>query len=261
MRRLQSPIWISISALIGAVIGILAIVRGKLQTPLLIAAISVWGIWFVCTQLFPRRQYRRRLKRQIPKGTTDAGADLREAGNGELAKLLLRHVNIRVTAALRSVYPNASWEWAIDDPEAFAVSCGIGRIRVFGVPDYEYADVTLKRDATMSCSLVQPLQAGHTDAVPPPNQEPVNPRVWYEIQGREILTELVTDLNTRGITKLFIHEDGEICLRPVDGGEEVRQDILLPNFPGKVYWTKLAEVLAQEGLNATALDDSVQVAW
>jgi hypothetical protein len=36
---------------------------------------------------------------------------------------------------------------------------------------------------------------------------------------------------------------------------------MFPNFPNKVYWPSLVEVLRQNGLAASALDHCIQVAW
>ena len=44
MKQSNSGLWASIPILIGVVIGILAIVRGHLQLPLLIAAMLIWSL-------------------------------------------------------------------------------------------------------------------------------------------------------------------------------------------------------------------------
>ena len=96
----------STSILIGAVIAILALLRGPVQTVLLLRA----------------------EKQQ-------------NAFSGKnLAGLLLCHVNYRVSDYLKRAYPDARWEWMMPDPVLFIVQGGIGRIRVYGVPDYEYLD-------------------------------------------------------------------------------------------------------------------------
>ena len=43
----------SIGALVGAVIAVLAFVRGAWLTPLLIAVFSVWGLWIIFALLLP----------------------------------------------------------------------------------------------------------------------------------------------------------------------------------------------------------------
>ena len=58
------------------------------------------------------------------------------------------------------------------DPARFIAYGGTGRIRVYGIQDYDYADVTLDRQGGLRCSLVKvaPLEAGAA-----PNQQPLDP--------------------------------------------------------------------------------------
>ena len=171
--------------------------------------------------------------------------------------VLLRHVNHRISEHLRSVYPQAHWEWTLADPTRFIAYGGTGRIRVYGIPDYDYADVTLDRQGGLRCSLVKVAPLEDKAA---PNQQPVDPRVWYEFQGRSILENMIADLRSRGHSSLTLNEDGSICIQPVDGGEEIKKDSFAA-FPEKVYWPRLAKVLEQEGLTADVQDTRILVSW
>ena len=71
----ESPLWSSISLLIGIVIAILALIRGRMLLPLLLAVFALWLLWWLLTQALPlwrnNRAYRakearlRRLRRQM----------------------------------------------------------------------------------------------------------------------------------------------------------------------------------------------------
>ena len=141
----------STSILIGAVIAILALLRGPAQTVLLLITFALWGLWVVLTLLRPawraNRAYRSREEREEREQNV--------LSNRNVAGLLLCHVNYRVSDYLKSAYPNARWEWVIKEPILFIVQGGTGRIRLYGVPDYEYADVTLDQKGSLSCSLVK----------------------------------------------------------------------------------------------------------
>ena len=52
MKR-SSPLWGSVSVLIGVVIAILALVRGAWLVPLLLLTFTAWGLWVVIFQLQP----------------------------------------------------------------------------------------------------------------------------------------------------------------------------------------------------------------
>ena len=43
----ESPLWSSISLLIGIVIAILALIRGRMLLPLLLAVFALWLLWWL----------------------------------------------------------------------------------------------------------------------------------------------------------------------------------------------------------------------
>lgn len=102
----------SISILIGVVIAILALVRGPVQTGLLLVTFALWGLWVVLTLLRPawrsNRAYRTREEREAREQDALSGRNV--------AGLLLCHVNYRVSDYLKSAYPNARWEWVMQNP-------------------------------------------------------------------------------------------------------------------------------------------------
>ena len=81
---------------------------------------------------------------------------------------------------------------------------------------------------------------------------------WFEkmcIRDREAL---ISDLNSRGHSKLTLREDGDIC---IEQGEDAISQEHLNNFPQKVYWPRLAEVLESNGLAAEVTAQGIQVSW
>lgn len=247
----ESPLRSSISLLIGIVIAILALVRGRMLLPLLLAVLALWLLWWLLTQALPlwRNNRAYRAKEARLREQTAAAKD-----GGQLADALLCHVNYRITAMLHAAYPNARWEWLADKPSRFAVEGGTARIRVYGIPDFDYADVKLDQKANLDCSLVKlsPLVAGASDTQPP-NRQPVNPRVWFETRGRAVLEALVTDLNSRGHSSLTVQENGEVFVQAKENEAEPAKETFL-DFPEKVYWPQLVKVLEEEGYAADARD-------
>lgn len=244
-------LWSSISILIGAVIAVVAFTRGALCTVLLILVFAVWGLWGVWTLLLSGRRL------PIAHRQTEQNS----APNQAVLQTLLHHVNYRVSGCLKSKYPEAHWEWVMRDPASFVAQGGTGRIRVYGVPDYSYADVTVDRYGKLSCSLIQVAPIDSSAEQPPaPDQDHPDPGVWYETQGRKVLESLVADLASRGHHSLTLKEDGSICVRQADGGTETAQGAFA-TFPEKDNWPRLAAVLEQEGLAATVQDSGIVVAW
>ena len=69
---------------------------------------------------------------------------------------------------------------------------------------------------------------------------------------------LISDLNSRGHSKLTLRENGDIC---IEQGEDAVSQEHLNNFPQKVYWPRLAEVLESNGLAAEVTAQGIQVSW
>lgn len=181
--------------------------------------------------------------------------------NADAMQLLLRHVNHRISAYLKSVYPNARWEWTTGNPTALVMQGGTGRIRVYGIEEYDYADVQIDRNGNLSCNLLKvvPVQP-RMDAPTPPNQQPVDPQVWYDVEGREVLERVIADLDSRGHSSLTLKEDGSVCIHEDDDTKDVPQEHLTA-FPPKVYWPRLGQVLESEGLTASVQDHEIAVSW
>lgn len=254
----KSPIWNSIGVLAGAVLLILALAKGTPRTVLLSAAATVWMLWLALMLLGragqpkqPRHRHRSHPKR--------AAFDY-ETPTAE--QLLLCHVNHRISARLQAAHPDATWEWCVKDPVQLICKGGTGRIRVFGIPDYDYADIRIDQHANLGCNLVRvvPLDGNEDDNAEkqPPNKQPVDPRIWYEEQGRELLERLVADLNSRGHSSLTLTEDGGICIH--EDTEEVSVG-RFASFPEKVYWPGLVKALEGDGLAADASAQGIQVTW
>ena len=260
MNKSKTLLGPSVSILIVAVVAILAFVRGKLLIPLLIAPFALWGLWLVWKLLLPAwRDARRQRDNAIPADWTPVEAASASTPDSALANLLLLHVNYRVSASLMSYYPNVRWEWLVSDPARFVGEGGTGRIRVFGIPNYDYADVKLDQKARIDITLLSIAPLGDAGEEKTEKQL-LSPQAWFETQGKETLERMVMELNSRGHNRMFLKEDGSICIQQEDGGDETPQGFF-QNFPQKVYWAALVEVLKQNGLAATAMEHCIQVAW
>lgn len=257
----------STGILVGVAVAILAFARGPWQTWLLLGTFSIWGLWSLAAYMRTRQpgQHRRRRhhpkRRPSAKSGPDISAWIQEPDSMPADAILLCHVNHRISAFLRSAYPGTTWEWEEKKPERLALSGGTGRIRVFGVPDFDHADITLDQQGGIACSMLRivPL-TDDSDSTPPedPNRQPIDPQVWYEIQGRTVLEALVTDLNSRGHSCLILHENGDVCVK--EGQQEAPKEHL-EGFPAKVYWPRLVEVLEGDGLTAQSTPGGIRVSW
>lgn len=279
MRRKKS-LWSGVSILIVAVLAITAFIRGNAQVWLLAIAFTLWSVWACLYYLVPyiKEELHRREARRIRKKCEQQDAKRPSFTIPEISDpinlVLLRHVNYRISAYLQSVYPDATWEWREEFPERIVAKGGTGRIKLFGVEGFNFADVTFDQNAGIDCALVNvvPMAQRTTSEAPvakatdtaeetvtaPKKQNPVDPQVWYEVQGRKVLEALITDLHSRGYNSLTIRENGDIAIKQADS-EKVRT--AFESVPEKTYWARLCKVFEREGMAANITDGGILLTW
>ena len=271
MKRKSKPyLWSDVSILIVAVLAITAFIRGTWQFWLLVTAFAVWSAYAVFRHLLPfiREQQDRKEARDLrqcyearqAKQRVFTGIDVSDP----VAIVLLRHASHRISANLKAVYPDATWEWCVDDPEGIAAKGGVARIRLHGAADYNFAEVTLDQDARISFQLLKMVPFGVEegfDSIQQPTSKKVrevDPQVWYEQKGKTVLTNLIADLNSRGHSSLTILEDGSISIM------QAEQETKRPAFesvPERTYWPRLVKVFEREGIAADATAQGLVLSW
>lgn len=260
-------LWSGVSLLIVAILAITAFIRGQMQVWLYGIAFAAWAVWTTVKFLVPYVQQKRiqfearKIRKQVeaskPKLIVPDASD-------PIGAVLLRHVNFRISSYLKSSYPNATWEWREEFPEKIVSKGGTGRIQVYGIPDFNYADVSFNQQAEINCNLLKivpmaELQgSGEQPDVKPQQQRPADPQIWYETQGRTVLENLIADLNSRGHNSLTIKENGEIVIQQEDA--EVKQ-AALESVPEKTCWQRLISVFQREGLAAKITINGMVLSW
>lgn len=279
MKRKKS-LWSGVSILIVAMLAITAFIRGNAQVWLLAITFTLWSVWAVFYYLIPyiKEELHRREARRIRKKCEQQDAKRPSFTIPEVSDplnlVLLRHVNYRISTYLQSVYPDATWEWREEFPERIVAKGGTGRIKLFGVEGFNFADVTFDQNAGIDCALVNvvPMAQRTTTEAPakqtanaapepvtaPKQQNPVDPQVWYEVQGRKVLEALITDLHSRGYNSLTIRENGDIAIKQADC-EKVRT--AFESVPEKTYWARLCKVFEREGMAANITDGGILLTW
>lgn len=276
MMKSNKTLWSGVSVLIVAVLAITAFTRGQLQVWLFAAAFAAWGIWAGVRFLIPylkaqvyhykARKIRKQCEAQKQKPKFEV-PDLSDSTD----VVLLRHVNYRISSYIQSVYPDATWEWREEYPERIVSRGGVGRIEIFGVPDFNFADVTFDQNAGIDCSMLKIVPLNDLKGTPataeekadakkpvPPKQNTVDPQVWYEVTARSVLKNLIADLDSRGHSSLTIKESGEIAIRQADS------EIVKPafeNVPERMFWPRLIKVFEREGMAANITENGILLSW
>lgn len=264
----KKTLWNGVSVLIIALLVITAFVRGNAQFVLTVLAFATWSVWAIVKFLKPyvetklEAQEARRI-RDYYEAEEARIANVTETGDTGI--VLLRHVNHRITSHLRTAYPDATWEWCVENPETLVAKGGTGRIKVYGVADFSHADVTVNTNAEISCEMLKIVPMGEArsedsleEETEPVPQNPINPQVWYEQKGRVVLENIISDLNSRGHSSLSITETGEVV---INQDEKVIKQATLEAMPDKVYWHRLSKVFQSEGLAAEIDGDSMVLSW
>lgn len=255
-----------VTALLVAVLAIMAFVRGPVQIWLLAGAFILWGLWMtipIAIAAYRKSRTRQQAKKHTPQRPGSTGFNIPDLSQPEDG-VLLRHVNFRVSAYLKSAYPDVTWEWDEENPERIIAKGGIARIRLYGVPDFNYASIVFDCSANINCDMMKIVPLTELSGSPasgkaqPAPQQPSDPQVWYELQGRQILENLIADLNSRGHSSLTIKDNGDICIKQANADVTKEK---LKNFPEKVYWQRLAKVFEKEGLAAAVTDAGISLSW
>lgn len=261
--------WHSVGVLAGVVILIVAFTRGWLMSALLLIAACAWGVWVLGTQL-PLKSKRKLVNRPRAADTAPTPNEWQDAAATNT--LLLLHVNQRITEMLHAAFPNVTWKWCIKNPLRLILKGGVGRIRVYGVEGFEYADIATETTGKVNCNMLRlvPLSAAQaselqdfSQTVIPPEQLNVgpDPKIWYEKSGRKTLEQVVNDLNSRGHHSLTIHDDGSIHISGEDPLDDAVPTASLADFPPSKKWSELVDLFTEDGLSATLNQNAIELNW
>ena len=171
--RKKKNLWSGVSILIVAVLVITAFIRGNAQAWLLAAAFVIWAVWATYYFLVPyikeelHKREAKRIRKKCEKQDAAFDRFIIPEVSDPVEQVLLRHANYRISAYLQSVYPNATWEWREEFPERIIAKGGTGRVKLFGVDGYNFADVTFDQNGGINCALVNivPLKQPNSKAV------------------------------------------------------------------------------------------------
>ena len=259
----KNKIWGSIGLLVGIVIAILALPRGPWSTALLVGTFAVWGIWVAYPLMKPRLhaiKLREPMEDDYVQQPESGSFEVPDPDEPSLERMLMLHIDRRITDYLHAAFPQAKWSWCCNDPYLLALDGGTGRIQIYGVPEFNYADVSIDRSANLHCDLLKVVQLGAAAPATevPPNEQVIDPQIWYEMQGRKVLETVQADLSSRGYSTLTLDDDGNILVQ--QGGQQVKRG-QLPDYPGQKLLPKLKQVFERYGLAVKVQGKDLVLSW
>ena len=184
--RKKKNLWSGVSILIVAVLVITAFIRGNAQAWLLAAAFVIWAVWATYYFLVPyikeelHKREAKRIRKKCEKQDAAFDRFIIPEVSDPVEQVLLRHANYRISAYLQSVYPNATWEWREEFPERIIAKAGTGRVKLFGVDGYNFADVTFDQNGGINCALVNIVPLKQPNAPHPSVSDTEDmPLLWH----------------------------------------------------------------------------------
>lgn len=174
-------------------------------------------------------------------------------------RALIRHINHRITDKLRSVYPDAFWDWAEKPTVSFITEGGSRRITVSGAGEYNFAEVKLDRFSNITLDLMKVIPCSKANPDEVVTDYPVDVECWYSNNAQSTLENVIGDLNAKGVTSLTIDVNGEVSAME---GEKKTIQAKLDNMPAKASWKALVDMLTEKyELKATVGKNIIRVSW
>lgn len=180
---------------------------------------------------------------------------------------MLQHISLRITEKLKSAYPDATWQWE-EKPDLTAILEGkTFRIMTDGMEKFTHADVHFDQYARIritplivgefssAAETVSAQEADNDGTTEPPV---VDVNSWYELIGRDVLDNIITELNANGHTRLAVKENGDIVI------SRNKKDTLkgtLEQFPPKNYWKEFLQLLEEYELHGKEEKDRIIISW
>ena len=83
--------------------------------------------------------------------------------------------------------------------------------------------------------------------------------LWFDMVGQRALTEIITDLNVQGCTRLLLRENGDVYA--VDAQQQAQQVSTLEQMPSRGLWDQLKDRLTELELTVNLEGDHMVIAW
>ncbi len=164
----------------------------------------------------------------------------------------------RITDRIHSAYPDGTWDWKDKPTASLFTDGGSMRITTANTDVFTEAEVMVDSIGRIEVNMLEVTSIKDIVKTVCENAEPdytVDVKTWYDQRAASYLTELITDLNSKGTKTLTIDEKG--CIK-IDDDKEVG---LLNAFPAKNLWKQLIGVLEGEELKAVEVENGIQIGW
>jgi len=219
--------WMSICALVLALLVVVAFFRGPNSQWLMIGAFGLWAaytaVMLIRSLLSGDCHTLGAFLVKVTPGWKNRQADAPQliVENRDLKIAFMNQIILRITENLQYCYPDAVWKWGEKNPMERILNQESCRITISKVKDFNFADIQIDAKGGLNfefgkkvtlCEIKQNAKeeksyGGDTRATDD----------WFYSEGSKVLNNLICELNAAGYAKFFISETGEISI--VDEGK------------------------------------------
>ena len=199
-----------------------------------------------------------RNKKQQPKHHTMQTIDLEP----DYKRLFTQQIQLRTQEKLRSKFPGATFDLCDTEIEQIAAMGKAVYVPIKKADDYCHMSISMKNNGDIQLTLFSLVNLDNIrqDAIKQLTDVNHQPDVeqWYTQKGQQLLTELITNMNSRGYTKLYINEAGDVTVK--ENGRSVLKD-RFSEIPPKEQWGRLKELMAEDEVDVQVSPRRLTVAW
>ena len=238
--------------------------RGEHQIFAYAAAFTAAGIaylWMMkdsillCCRIMKARRTQKAIGRRlaIPPEQAERTAD-------STTNILIQHVNCRITAYLRSVYPDVKWTWDSENQEAVAIAGATGTLQIFNVPEFNYASVQFDSLQRLKCKLMNVVPLSQNQGVSSllPQEQPIDLEVWYSMKGKALMQGIIAELNGRGYESFVISDAGAV---KITQGTSSTVHTQIKSLPARRHWNTLIPLFERDGITASIEESGLALSW
>lgn len=196
-----------------------------------------------------------RQKRRLPKQKVQM-IDLEP----NYKKLFVQQIQLCVQEKLRKKFPDATVELGEKELERLATFGKVGYVPIKKADRYCHMSIELMCSGEIQMNLfaLVSLENAQAQTQSMPEGNKVDVEQWYTQKGQQLLTELITNMNTRGYTELSISENGDVTV--VENGRNVIKD-RFQEIPPKKDWRKLKKLMLEEDIEVQVSGKQLSFAW
>lgn len=237
--------------LVALIIVCQVLVLESYRTYVMLAGIGIWAaiLWW---KLKKERGKQKEQQKERAMQVIDLEPDYK--------KLFSQQLQLRVQEKLRMKFPGAVVDLCEKEIERLATVGKAVYVPIRKADDYCHMSISLKNsgDIQMNLFALVSLENAHETKVSEAVDMEVDVEQWYTQKGQMLLTELITNMNTRGYTELSISENGDVTVK--ENGRHVVKDRFL-EIPPKKQWTKLKKLMSEEDVQVQVSGKQLNFAW